>query len=550
MTRSSSVLPVAPPMPANEAGRLEALRAYRVLDTPPEAAFDDLTQLAAHICRTPIALVSLIDGHRQWFKSRVGLDATETPRDLAFCAHAILGTEALVVPDATQDDRFATNPLVTDEPRIRFYAGQPLTNSDGYGLGTLCVIDSKPRVLDPDQLEALAVISRQVTTQLELRRSLHALATSLDEQRASADRLRESEQRFSVLADQAPVGILETDAGGQCLYANRQWLRSANMTSNQALGAGWAQAIHPDDRAHVLQEWEASVKGGQKFSLAYRFQSSTGGVTWVESCSARKADEQGATLGYLVSTLDITDRREAQLALEEASRRKVEFASMVSHELRTPLTAIKEGVDIVLDGTMGDLNSDQQDFLGIAKRNIDRLSRLIHDVLDYQKLDANRMDFRFVQCDLGSLLKNVATTFGGVTSRKGLTICSEIDAVLPSVACDGDKIEQVLMNLCSNAVKFMDSGTITLRATSRDDEVELSVQDQGPGIRSEDQTKLFESFSQLPQSAESARSGTGLGLAISRKIVESHGGRIGVRSTFGDGATFFFTLPLSPVVET
>ncbi len=123
--------------PVNEGPRLEALRACRVMDTPPEAAFDDLTRLAARICNTPIALVSLIDGHRQWFKSRIGLEATETPREVAFCTYTILGSDAMVVPDAAQDERFATNPLVTGEPQIRFYAGYPLINADGHGLGAL-----------------------------------------------------------------------------------------------------------------------------------------------------------------------------------------------------------------------------------------------------------------------------------------------------------------------------------------------------------------------------------------------------------------------------
>lgn len=171
------------PFPENEAARLEALCDCKILDTPAEDVFDDLTRLAAQICDTPTALISLVDAERQWFKSKVGLEATETSRNIAFCAYTILQRDSLVVPDALEDERFATNPLVIGAPHIRFYAGVPLLTADGYALGTLCVIDYVPKELKPEQLEGLHSLGRQVVRQIQLRRNLAELARNTFAQR-------------------------------------------------------------------------------------------------------------------------------------------------------------------------------------------------------------------------------------------------------------------------------------------------------------------------------------------------------------------------------
>jgi GAF domain-containing protein len=182
-------------LPETEKKRLKVLWQYEVLDTVPEEVFDDLTELAARICEAPIAMITLVDENRQWFKSKVGVTISETSRDISFCAHAIGQPDLFIVPDATKDERFSQNPLVISEPKVRFYAGAPLFTPDGHALGTLCVIDKVPRELRPDQKTALRVLARHVMTQLELRR--HSIELSKEKKRrellqSDFDKLRAS----------------------------------------------------------------------------------------------------------------------------------------------------------------------------------------------------------------------------------------------------------------------------------------------------------------------------------------------------------------------
>src|SRR5215469_351708 len=183
----------------NEAKRLKVLWQYDVLDTVPEEVFDDLTELAARICEAPIALISLVDENRQWFKSKVGISVNETSRDISFCAHAIRQHELFIIPDATQDLRFAKNPLVTSDPKIRFYAGAPLITPDGHALGTLCVIDKVPRELRPEQKQALRVLARRVMTQLELRRHAGALTRAHKERDQIKNELTKAQTELAKL---------------------------------------------------------------------------------------------------------------------------------------------------------------------------------------------------------------------------------------------------------------------------------------------------------------------------------------------------------------
>jgi PAS domain S-box-containing protein len=262
------------PLPENEAARLETLQRFGILDTLPEQEFDDLSRLAAMICGTPIALVSLVDANRQWFKARVGMEEVETPRDIAFCAHAILQPDVMVVPDALADERFRTNPLVTDRPSVRFYAGAPLTTSEGHAVGTLCVMDHEPREMSPAQRQALKALSRLVVTQLELRRSVGSLSRAMIERRFAEDEL---DQLFTLSLDM--LGIAGFD--GYFKRINPAWERTLGISTAELLSRPYLEFVHPDDREASIEEAKKLGEGIQTVSFENRYRCSDGSYVWL-----------------------------------------------------------------------------------------------------------------------------------------------------------------------------------------------------------------------------------------------------------------------------
>lgn len=229
-------------LPPDESARIAALRAYNVLNTPPERAFDEITELARLIADCPIALVSLIDVDRQWLKSRVGFDAPATTRDVAFCAHAILTQDVCIVPDATADDRFSDNPLVTGSEHIRFYTGVPLVTPSGHAIGTLCVLDRRTRQLDAQQLAALRVRARQVVTLLQLRRAVA-------ERNAMSDALSMSEARYRGLVESGQGLICTHDPNGVLLSVNSSGAAALGYNPDEMIGRSLVEFMPDEARA-------------------------------------------------------------------------------------------------------------------------------------------------------------------------------------------------------------------------------------------------------------------------------------------------------------
>ncbi|HJZ50987.1 MAG TPA: response regulator [Candidatus Acidoferrales bacterium] len=287
--------------PENETARLDALQRYAILDTFPEQEFDDLSRLAALICGTPIAMVSLVDADRQWFKSKVGLDASETPRDIAFCAHAILQPDVMVVPDALADERFRKNPLVTGEPHVRFYAGTPLITQEGYALGTLCVMDRVPRNMSPEQKDALKALGNLVVTQLELRRSVADLSKAIRERRLTEEEL---DQLFTLSLDMLCIAGFD----GYFKRINPAWEKVLGIPVQELLSKPYNEFVHPDDRAKTEAEARKIDEGELAISFENRYRCADGSYRWL-LWNATPSMEQ--KLVFAVAR-DITQRKEAE----------------------------------------------------------------------------------------------------------------------------------------------------------------------------------------------------------------------------------------------
>lgn len=390
----------------NETKRLQLLESYSILDSLPEADFDNLTAIASQICNIPISLITLLDSDRQWFKSHHGLDATETPREYAFCAHAIHDKDAaFVVEDARKDERFHDNPLVTGSPNVVFYAGVPLSNNVGLPLGTLCVIDHKPNVLSETQLKALKALADQVMNLLELRKN----------------------------------------------------------------------------KLHLEQ---------------------------------------------------------AILELEQTNQELTRFAYVAAHDLKSPLNNISSLTNLLKEEYSTKIDVQGLTIIDLIQNSSEQLRGLIDGLLDYSKstkvIHSNKIDI-----DLQKLRDDLIVLFS-FESKFVLELTSD----LKYINANKTAIEQILINLATNAIKYNDKPLTeaVLTITENETQYKISFKDNGPGIKKEDYSRIFQLFTTLTDKDKFGQTGTGIGLATVKKLVENLGGKIHLESEIGKGACFIFTI--------
>ncbi len=542
------------PVFASESRRLSSLRSFAILDTPADPSFDRMAGLAAKLLEAPISAVSLVDEDRQWFKARCGLDVPETPRSIAFCAHALGGRDPLIVEDAMRDRRFRDNPLVLGEPGIRAYVGVPLIASDGYALGTLCVIYREPKTVTPEQIAILEDLAASTTDLLEA----HRLRISAARETKVLQRLRTELNMqldlMSSMSEATMTGGWSVDVASGDLVWTDQTFRIHGLEPGRQPDVETAiEAYVEEDRDVIVEHVRRCMKDGTPFSAELRLRLPDGSEKWVRSIGHARAGEDGQIEKIYGACQDITEEREHRDELitqrreaEAANRAKDDFLAAMSHEIRTPMNGILGMLELI---QMGDLCPLQRERVRVAYQSGEALLGLLNDIIDYAKIKAGSVELASEAIELRTVISTASGLLAPSAHDKGLSLEVKVADDLPDfVLGDALRVRQVITNFLSNAIKFTDEGAITVEASlvpSPDGpSVRIAITDTGMGISEAQQALLFQRFSQVDMSLSRRHAGAGLGLAISRELTHAMGGDIGVESEEGRGSTFWFSFPL------
>lgn len=533
-----------PPITDKETQRLARLHGLGILDTLPQKAFDDISALAQMICGTPVVLITLIDQDRQWFKSRIGVEEQQTPREVAFCSHAILDPgRVMVVEDLSQDPRFSSNPLVANEPHARFYAGAPIVTHDGFALGTVCVIDVKVRTLNADQLDALRRLASLVISLLEHESVRVAEAARNSE----AWRLQHEELTAMAIAGLDLQVYIDPDYTIQ--HVNDTFLAYWGGTRQEVIGRSLAEHVGEDAFQTIIQPQLDRALAGEAVSYTRKTDFPARGTRHVEVALLPVRSARGDITGAVMRAQDVqeTRAREAQLQqtvalLEQRTMEQERFIHIISHDLREPINTVNNFTSLLVSDHHEQLPPAAQRYLSFVQSGGQRMSFLLDDLLHFVRLESRSVQLRPV--DIGPLVQQVQSDLAALLSRTdGRIECSP----QPWVMADEALLRIVLKNLVSNGLKFSRRGVPpVVRIAVQDDDGghQIHVSDNGIGIAAEHQHDIFNMFKRLH--TRKHFEGTGLGLSVCRRIAKLHGGSVTVQSTPDEGSRFTVHLPAAP----
>ena len=505
-------------------------------------SFDSFVVEAARAVGAPVAFLGLLSNDGENVRAATGWDIKALPSNASFASRLFGARDVVIAADTTQDPTFASHPLVTQSPKIRFYAGVPLLLPDGQYVGAISIIDRVPHTVTEDQIQILRLLGRQVVREL---------APDPERERLK-EMLEESDARFREFFEQTDDLVMSIAPDGRLLHANSSTTIALGLEREALSSVPLIRVIDSDSRDAFRRAFAEAFASGEPQRVETTFVTADGRRMIVEG-SLRPRLVDGKPLMARVIFRDITDRKQfeselgsARDAALEAARLKTRFLTNVSHEIRTPMNGIVGTIDLLLATA---LNADQKDLALQARASAEELLSIVNNILYVSNIEAGSLGAPDVDFDLYRTLQRVVEVIKIGALGKDVEISFAYDPELPPIVRGSQsKIRQAVTNLLENAVKFTEQGSVSLRVfpqTTTDTHyvIRFEIRDTGIGIDEEHRLLLFEKFSQVESSSNRRYQGAGLGLATARQLVETMGGLIDVESEPGIGSTFWFSIP-------
>ncbi len=542
-------MPNADPKRISDPDRIAALKAYCLLDTPADAAFDRLTRLAARLLKVPVAMVSLVDVDRQFFKSQIGLAAPldelrQTPLSHSFCQHVVADSAPLIIDDARQHPLVYDNLAVIDD-NVVAYAGIPLIESGGQALGSFCVIDYEPRQWTEDEIEFLTELAASVMTEVELRAEIR------ERQRVELA-LREAEERYRTVVNSMYEGVVLQYREGGINTCNPAAERILGLSAAQIMGLTptdqpW-RAIHEDGTPFPSETYPATMtfKTGQAQSnVIMGLYKPNGDLTWIlVNAQPLKADDNPLPYAVVVTFVDITARKQFEqhammLELEKARVQLLaQFIEHSSHEFRTPLAVMQSSL-YLLNKT--DDPARRQQKVKTIEDQITRITQVVDTLQKMSHLDS-QTTLASAPTDVTQLVQNVVDQFAS-SDTKRLEFRLQQDVNIPRIQAAAYHLQDALAQIVDNARRFTPhGGMVTICTRLHGEQIVITIIDNGIGMSEAVLPHIFERFYRFDEAHSTP--GFGLGLPIAQSIIQKHGGSITVASALGQGTTVTIRLPI------